>query len=295
MKNFEPITIMKNHTSIGYKNDPMVSMMEQGLITKVGKGLFVISGVLVDIINKVDNIILDLADTYHANYLMVPSNLSWDNAILSDYLSSFENHAIGLKSFLHNSKDEYDGLASPTVCYHCFSALKNQTIMENSIYTASSKCTRKEIGALNSLARLSNFTMREIIFLGSDQYCKSIRMKILKDTYKILSKILDIEFRIRTATDPFFSSDSELKGQAQLASESKYEIQALVPFNNTYVSVASFNDHGKIFFDRFNISSGSSELHFSGCAGWGLERLLYIILCQKGLDFSNTYYKRLLK
>ncbi|MBI87334.1 MAG: hypothetical protein CMG63_04555 [Candidatus Marinimicrobia bacterium] len=295
MKNFKPITIMKNHTSIGYKNDPMVSMMDQGLITKVGKGIFVISGVLVDIVNKVDNIIRDLADTYHANYLMVPSNLSWDNAILSDYLSSFENQAIGLKSFLHSSKDEYDGLASPTVCYHCFSALKNQTIRENSIYTASSKCTRKETGELNSLARLSNFTMREIIFLGSDKYCKSVRMKILEDTYKILSEILDIEFKICTATDPFFSSDSELKGQAQLASESKYEIQALVPFNNTYVSVASFNYHGKIFFDRFNISSDSLELHFSGCAGWGLERLLYIILCQKGLDFSDSYYKRLLK
>lgn len=284
---------MKNHTNIGYENDPMVSMMEQGLITKVGKGLFVISGFLVDIVNKIDSIIRDLADTYHANYLMVPSNLSWDNAILSDYLSSFENQAIGLKSFLHSSKDEYDGLASPTVCYHCFSALKNQTIRENSVYTASSKCTRKETGELNSLARLSNFTMREIIFLGSDKYCKSVRMKILEDTYKILSEILDIEFKICTATDPFFSSDSELKGQAQLASESKYEIQALVPFNNTYVSVASFNYHGKIFFDRFNISSDNLELHFSGCAGWGLERLLYIILCQKGTDFSDSYYKRL--
>ena len=123
---------------------------------------------------------------------MVPSNLSWDNAILSDYLASFGNQAIGLKSFLHSSKDEY-GLASPTVCYHCFSALKNQTIRRIP-YTASSKCTRK-IGELNSLARLSNFTMREIIFLGSDQYCKSVRMKILEDTYKILSEILDIGLR----------------------------------------------------------------------------------------------------
>ncbi|GAH63441.1 unnamed protein product [marine sediment metagenome] len=86
-----------------------------------------------------------------------------------------------------------------------------------------------------------------------------------------------------------------MKKKSQLISESKYEIQALLPFSKKTISIASFNHHGKVFYDRFNITPKKPELTFSGCVGWGYERILYAILSQKGVDFLTPYYKKLLK
>ena len=97
------------------------------------------------------------------------------------------------------------------------------------------------------------------------------------------------------ASDPFFGNYSELKKVAQLGAGTKYEIQSLLPYDNTYLAITSFNNHGSIFFDRFNISSNNPDLVHSGCIGWGYERLLYTILSQKGLDFSSKYYNHILK
>ena len=57
-------------------------------------------------------------------------------------------------------------------------------------------------------------------------------------------------------------------------------------------SIASFNDHGNVFYDRFNIAVKDENSRFSGCVGWGYERIIYSILAQKGADFSSDYYKR---
>tara|TARA_B100002051_G_C16731777_1_gene638726 strand:- start:435 stop:1325 length:891 start_codon:yes stop_codon:yes gene_type:complete len=294
LKNIQP-TVQKNHDGkINFRNNPMIELMNQGLLGKVGNGLFVLKGQLVQIINKFDNIFCDIAHSYLAEHLIVPSNLSWPNTIKSEYLNSFKNQAVALKKYMDESNNEYHGVASPTVCYHCFSYLSNQTINKNSVFTALSSCTRNENGKLDNLARLSNFHMREIVFLGSEKYCTITLKEILDITFSIFSETFDIQFKISTASDPFFGEDNNLKMQAQLASESKYEILAYIPHDDSYLSISSFNNHGKIFFKRFDIIPGAPELNFSGCVGWGYERILYAILCQKGTDFTNSYYKEIL-
>jgi hypothetical protein len=75
--------------------------------------------------------------------------------------------------------------------------------------------------------------------------------------------------------------------------QSKYEFQAKLPFKNSTISIGSINNHGEIFYDRFEIKSGNPGLRFSGCVGWGYERILFAILAQKGVDFSTSYYKKL--
>ncbi|MCK4553671.1 hypothetical protein KAU19_01770 [Candidatus Parcubacteria bacterium] len=302
LKNNVKSTIKKIHKGeIYYYKDPMKFLSENNLAIQVGNGLFVLKGVLADILDKVDKLICNIAKEVGAESVFVPSILSWENTKRSEYLNSFKNQALMIEPYKDNTQKEkcphaeYKGMCSPTVCYHYFSALKNKSIDKNYSITALGTCTRKEEGELNDFSRLINFTMREIVFFGEEEYCYQKKTEILDETLKIFDKILDLSYEVLTATDPFFGDNNEIKKKAQLLSESKYEIQALLPYSKKTISLASFNHHGKVFYNRFNITPQKPNLTFSGCVGWGYERILYAILAQKGVDFSTDYYKKLIK
>lgn len=294
MKAIKSVVKTTHQGDIYYQRDPMTFLLEKNLAVQVGDGLFVLQGILVEILTKIEKLICNIADEVTAKEVFVPSILSYENTKKSKYLNSFKNQALMLKPY-HQPHQEYVAMASPTVCYHYFSSVKNTSISKNLIITAISKCSRREKGKLNNLGRLTNFTMREIVFLGSEKYCLKKRKEILQLTEKMLRSFLGLSYQTVTAADPFFGSESEMKKNAQLLSEAKYEIQILIPFNQGYLSIASFNHHGQVFFDRFSISSKSRSVSFSGCVGFGYERILYSILAQKGVDFTTAYYQKLLK
>jgi hypothetical protein len=132
----------------------------------------------------------------------------------------------------------------------------------------------------------------EMVRYAREHGVMDIRQQILDETIKMLNEVFDLTYNVSTASDPFFGKTAESKKQAQLLSQSKYEINAKLPFNDSSVSIASFNDHGNVFYDRFNIAVKDENSRFSGCVGWGYERIIYSILAQKGADFSSDYYKR---
>lgn len=289
--------------TISYRKNPMGYLYDMDLVTKVGNGIFVFEGVLVEIMNKIESMICEIANLVGADHIYVPSNLSMDNAKRSEYLDSFRDQALALRSFqekLSNKRsriervDKYHGISSPTVCHHYFSSLRNKVIRPNYTVTSISKCTRKEKGVLDDLSRLTNFTMREVIIFGEQEYVRDMRNRLLSMTIDLLKSNLDLSFKIVTASDPFFGKMADIKKKAQLAMESKYEAQVLLPYKNESSSVASFNFHGNVFYERFNIKPKNKKFAFSGCVAWGYERILYAIISQKGLNFSDEYYRKLL-
>jgi len=296
MKNLKP-TIREAHKGkILYKTDPMPFLFKNNLAVQVGNGLFVLKGFLVEILDKIESSVCRIAKELGAEPVTVPCLLTWENAQKSHYLDSFANQAMMIKYFQKDKKltRAFHGLISPTVCYHCFSSFKNGLIDHNQALTAIARCTRREVGNLNDLSRLVNFTMREVIFYGTKEYCADSLKKTLDRTVKMLNQEFDLTYKLVTANDPFFGKSATIKKQAQLILESKYELQTLLPFSNETISIGSFNNHGRVFYDRFNIKSKNPELGFSGCVGWGYERILYAILAQKGVNFSSAYYKKLM-
>jgi len=274
--------VISHKGEIEYRKDPMEFILKKGLAVKVGNGLFVLKEPLSDIMDMVERRDLEIAEKVGAENIKVPFILSKENTKKSKYLESFNNLAVKLD----------EGIACPTVCYHYFASLNNKTIKDNQTITALAGCTRKE--GTNSLARLFNFTMREIVFYGTEEYCVSQNEIVLKETLKFMNE-LDLSYDVMTASDPFFGKNKELKKQAQLISASKYELRTHLPFNKGSLSVASFNHHGKVFYDRFNIRPGNKKLNYSSCFGMGFERLLFTILAQKGVNFEDDYYRKLLK
>ncbi|MHA1723531.1 MAG: aminoacyl--tRNA ligase-related protein [Promethearchaeota archaeon] len=300
LDNIKPIIKSQHEGKIFYKQNPMDYLIKNDLLVQVGNGLFVLKGVLVELYNKIEQLIVKIANRVNAKEVIVPCILSWENANKSNYLNSFENQALPIVSLEEvknndNKVPNYHGLACPTVCYHYFSSLKDGSINENYAITAFARCTRREKGELNDLSRLMNFSMREIVFFGTQEFCYEQLNIVLNETKRILNDVFDLNYKIMTANDPFFGENDLLKKKAQLLSESKYELQAFLPFCNDSISVGSFNKHGSVFYDRFNISSKEPELKFSGCVGWGYERLIFSIVSQKGIDFDSEYYKKILE
>ena len=277
----------------------MKYLMEQKLVVSVGLGLWVISDPLTQIMDTIDKDILSTVNKYNPKSLHVPHMLSPMNALRSEYLNSFQKQAIICHS-MHDpiwemSNPCFDvnhssGMNSSTVCYHFFGALAGATIKENTCMTALGRCTRYEEGDLDDLSRLTNFTMRELMFIGSKNYCEATLNKALTDTVSLFDRKYKLSFHIQTASDPFFGENSETKAKVQLLSRAKLELTAEIPFKNETISLASFNNHGNVFYRRFNISSDMPD-YCSGCVGWGYERILFAVISQHGTDFNSDYFK----
>jgi seryl-tRNA synthetase len=98
------------------------------------------------------------------------------------------------------------------------------------------------------------------------------------------------------AGDPFFLGDGAAeRSWSQRMLKLKYELR--LPLDDSAdsadssgsgggrdVAVGSFNFHEQHFAKAFEITDETDEPVFTGCAGFGLERLAYAFLCRHGVD-----------
>jgi hypothetical protein len=89
------------------------------------------------------------------------------------------------------------------------------------------------------------------------------------------------------ANDPFFcAADSGARSSSQRLLELKYELQLEVgPVDS--IAVASFNFHERFFGESFGLSLPDGTPAFSACAGFGLERLAFALMCQHGTEIRD--------
>ena len=149
------------------------------------------------------------------------------------------------------------------------------------VYGIQGKCFRYESSNLSDLRRLWDFTMREIVFLGSRNYVLERREETIETMSNFLSE-LRLGGQIRTASDPFFiAPDAISKTYFQLSSDSKFEV-ALEIEGQEYLAVGSHNYHSDFFGRAFHTTvEGAGAMH-SVCWAFGLERWVYAFLIQHG-------------
>jgi len=176
----------------------------------------------------------------------------------------------------------------PTMCYHTFNQLTGATLPTPlSVFTARGKSFRHEARYHRTLARLWDFTIREIVFLGPREQVLGARERLLRRVTAFADE-LAVSGRCEVASDPFFgNADSAAQATSQRLLELKYELQLdLAPVDS--VAVGSFNFHERLFGDSFDISlAGSPGPAFSACAGFGLERFAFALVCQHGPDIAS--------
>lgn len=156
---------------------------------------------------------------------------------------------------------------TPSACLHIYPMIENKLIYNKAITTLA-RVYRCEKSGFDELTRLWDFTVREIVFIGSKEYVMDSLQDMKNKAFEMAKKISN-EAVIDSANDPFYDTTrNRIKVRIQNKNETKYELR--IPINGKMVAVCSFNFHNSHFSKPFNFDNEGKV--FSGCVGFGLDR-----------------------
>ncbi len=303
-----------NQKHDNYQGDLFDQLLERDMVYEMGEGLVCFGDQLIKLMDTLDDIIRDMTiSDFGAKEYRYPTLIPTKALEKCGYFNSFP-HMLMFVTRLHNDIDMYEeflenykenqGIGSyifplcknvdyclpPTMCYHTYHQLQNTKFSEehNQIITSKGKSFRYESKYHRTLERLWDFTIREIVFMGSKDFVLESRQRYMKTSFELIES-LGLEGHAEVASDPFFcNADTAAKILNQRMQELKYELRLNIASDKT-IAAASFNFHDTFFGDRFNIKRGETEVLKTGCVGFGIERLAYVFLSQHGLDETKWY------
>jgi seryl-tRNA synthetase len=174
---------------------------------------------------------------------------------------------------------------SPSACFHVYEEYKNTELERNTVITFTQSVFRNE-GRFNfqEFGRMRDYHVREIVFIGSEDFVKNSRQLFIDKVKEIIEK-MKIDAKISIASDSFILPHMQKYKKIQIIDNSKYELSFFYDEEHS-VSVGSFNLHGTAFTVPFNFSVKDTET-VTGCIGFGLERLVLTFLSQFGENEQN--------
>jgi seryl-tRNA synthetase len=174
---------------------------------------------------------------------------------------------------------------TPGVCMPCYRQQRGVVLQPGEIRTLTMQnhVFRYEGASFRPLTRAWDFTVRDIVFFGSDEDVQRLRVEVMKRAMA-LCRELDLAVTIELANDPFFLDVSRNKAIYQRMREVKYELLFQLPYRGEALAASSFNLHRDFYTSVYDTRRADGSLAESACMGFGLERWLYGFLSQKGLD-----------
>jgi seryl-tRNA synthetase len=180
-----------------------------------------------------------------------------------------------------------DGMClNPAACFPCYPTLKGKTYVTGECFTWMGRVFRYESRNINGLDRLYEFNVRELVFVGTEEYVRECRSKALPIVEE-MATFFDIDCQVQTATDPFFATVSAAKKFWQAAQEVKNEIKIPALGNDgstKMLACGSINLHGNFFGKRFEFYCANGEPAQTGCVGLGIERWVLAAFTQHGFE-----------
>lgn len=251
---------------------PLEALCARGDVTIAAPGRVALSGLALEALEAVDDTVVRWARALHAPEHRYPSLI--DAAVL-------ERAGVVIPS----RQARNDNVTfSPAVCYHTYPEWSNRTLgPEPTLLTARGHCYRYEDGNHIPLERLWEFTMREIIVIGTREQVEGVRQSLVRQVSRLI-ETLELDASIETATDPFFTAGDEGRRLMQQAGALKYELRLAVDASGRSIAAASFNHHHDFFGTRFGIRLADEAPAHSGCVAFGLERWVLALFAQHGVD-----------
>ena len=291
-----------------YRDNPRAQLEADGNLFEYGPGRFGLGPALVRLEEYFEAGLLRLADQLGAARHRFPALVGVDVLNRCRYIQSFPQ-ALTLASHLREDLDAIQRFAAgvgpadatvtpppgavaasecllaPTVCFHYYAWLRDRTLDAPRTITALGHCFRYEAGAMTTLERLWDFTMREVVFVGPPAFVLVQRDRCIELTVGLLDE-WGLGYEIKTATDPFFIEGYTAQVAFQSTFELKFEIRADLPYApGKSLAVGSFNFHQDFFGRSLGITGpGGDGPATTGCVGFGVERLAWAFLCQHGPD-----------
>ncbi|MBX3047198.1 MAG: hypothetical protein KF698_09395 [Anaerolineales bacterium] len=306
------VEVLEDHLQrdVPYAADPMPELEQRGEVHQETNGVYSFGPLLANLIGVFEDYFLELAAEFGAkpqrfptlisaeklgrvNYFRAfPHSLTFATHLREDLhvINDFAEHAAYEPAGLNTPQESFSkiqALLSPAVCYHLYFGLADKPLPGGQLAaTAVGHCFRYESSNLNSLERLWDFTMREVIFVGSADYVLGNREAARKKVTPWLQE-LGLAYMVESANDPFFVGEFRKQAAFQNAFQLKYEIRARLPFKDSTLAVGSYNYHQDFFGRHLKITLPDGKPAHTGCVAFGLERLAYAFLAQYGLDHAK--------
>jgi len=292
------------------------AMKDAGWVVEYETGRVMLAGPAARLFAFFDAEFARIAVDYDAPPVKFPVLISVATLQKADYFASFPHHitlashlvedAAILKDLVKTASESPEKLHfegpcmctehvnSPAVCFHYYEALSGKTLDGVRRSTAVGPSFRYEAGNLRTLERLWDFTMREIIFVGPSDEVDALRMSAMAPVMALV-EALGLRSHIETASDPFFVGNYAGQTFYQLSHRTKFELRLYLPFEtDRSLAAASFNWHQQFFGSRFGITTAAGEPAGTACVAFGVERWVYAMVAQHGLD-TTKYPKYLLE
>jgi seryl-tRNA synthetase len=153
---------------------------------------------------------------------------------------------------------------------------------EMQVYYTLGRCFRNEAANIFELARLNEFSMAEVVFIGKDDLIRA-GMEKAKQLWYYWIDLFNLNCVIESANDSFFAGNYKKLKFFQKIGDSKIELKLLLPHCGQYIACSSANYHRTHFSKKYDIRSGEGFCH-TACIAFGMERLAYAFLCQHGCE-----------
>lgn len=222
--------------------------------------------------NKLDNDICTLIKCLNPINIQIPALIHKSVLEKIGYFNSFPHQIIGIKP-LRQSIQYEDMLLTPSACLHFYPIFAQEKI-DNGVFTTKARVFRNEEKNTDGETRLIDFTVREIVIVGTIDEVTN-KLNYIGNLILDYAKKIGIEIELETASDPFYPSrENTIKRRLQLGNNQKREMIAI--YNNKKLSIGSINYHGFHFSKTFGFDANNTIV--TGCIGVGLERWMSILI-----------------
>jgi len=306
------IQILESHLDrpVPYQADPHTELLARAELSQEADGIYSLGPLVSRLIETFEDQFLSLAESFKAQPYRFPTLIPAHYLERVSYFRAFP-HSLTFVTHLREDLDVIDlfsqsttcdehglttppesfaqvqALLSPAVCYHLYFSLADKPLPDGKVVaTAVGNCFRYEAINLTSLERLWNFTMREVIFVGSKDFVLENRERARQRMSDFFA-LIGLAYQVESANDPFFIGEFRKQAAFQSAFQLKFEIRARLPFKNSTLAIGSYNYHQDFFGRHLNITLPDGSPAHTGCVAFGLERVAYAFLAQFGLDQRN--------
>ena len=194
------------------------------------------------------------------------------------YLTSFPGRAVTVG----DGTGAGDLALPPAACLHCYADLADRKLDGSPmLFALRNRCARGDETLDAEHGRLREFSMREIVVVGTAEEADRARRALMRRTQTYLTR-LDLSATIEIATDPFHIAADRGKLAVQRLRALKYELR--LPLAGETIAVASFNYHEDHFGRVFGISLPDGSPAHTACVAFGLERWELALRAQREDD-----------
>jgi seryl-tRNA synthetase len=276
-----------------------------GVLTPLGIADVVIGEPLVTLIRLLDDAFRELATGFGATQAAYSSLLSVDYLERLRYFDAFPQNVLfpvhlttdidtaqqyverTLDSEGRPPRDGFEGFAprdrvlAPAACFHVYQGLEGRQLATDTAITTLGRCYRYESRNAMLIERLWDFSMREVVFVGTPAYVRSSREESQRRVLELVDR-WGLGGSLVPGHDPFFLRGA--RPDAVVDPQPKFELRLDLPYKDADFACASFNVHGTFFGSVGEITGPTGDVAWTGCAAFGLERWAWAILARHGLD-----------